>query len=104
MDDGRDGLSRRRQANRNVTTAEVWATGRANVRVSDEEDLMTQNLDALPHVAVRTAASVVEVQEKLGRKMRGNKLGRAATTAASEAITSAYASPACEMNDCPSPR
>jgi len=103
MDDGRDGLSRLRQANRNVTTVEVWATGRANVRVCDQEDLLTQNLDALLHVVVRTVASGVEAQERRGRKIKSNKPERAAITAAFEAITSEFANPAYEMLDCLSP-
>jgi len=62
---------------------------------------MTLNPAAPPHVADRIVASVVEVREKLGRKMRDNKLGRAATTAAFVVITSGYVNPAYVTSDCP---
>jgi len=104
MDDGEDELSRHQQANKNVSTVEAWATGQANVRAFDVKGPMMLNLDAPPHVADRTVASVVEVQEKLGRKMRNDKLGRAATTAAFVVTTSEYANPAYETIDCPRPK
>jgi len=62
---------------------------------------MIPSPDVPLHVADRTAASVVEVQERLGRKMSDDKLERAATTAAFVVITSGYVNPAFVTSDCP---
>ena len=99
MVDGEDEPTRHQQPNKNVSTVEAWATGQANVRAFDVKGPMMLNLDAPPHVADSTVASVVGVPERRGLRKRGNKLGRAATTAASGAITSVYVSLACATLD-----